>query len=193
MAPNAAIMDSRIAKEVGQEIDALCTKHDLSDTVKMVAHRVYEQAAELEDVGRYADEQAAACVYAACREIGNSVNADELVADSDVEAKFVMRVYRRLSRKLGLKSKPLDPNQRVARIGEKVNAPKAVRKKAVAIINRADEAGAITGMNPSGVAASALYLVGREESRFTQAELADAGGVTEVTLRKRNKELSEFL
>jgi len=52
----------------------------------------------------------------------------------------------------------------------------------------------LAGKDPIGIAASILYLVSAEEGRNvpkTQAEIAAAVGVTEVTVRNRSKELKK--
>jgi transcription initiation factor TFIIB len=51
-----------------------------------------------------------------------------------------------------------------------------------------------SGKGPTGVAAAALYIAAvLNEERKTQREIADAVGVTEVTIRNRFKEIVEKL
>jgi len=51
-----------------------------------------------------------------------------------------------------------------------------------------------SGKGPTGVAAAALYIAAvLEGEKRTQREIADAIGVTEVTIRNRFKELVENL
>ena len=51
-----------------------------------------------------------------------------------------------------------------------------------------------SGKGPIGVAAAALYIAAvLEGERKTQREVADAIGVTEVTIRNRYKEMVEAL
>ena len=53
---------------------------------------------------------------------------------------------------------------------------------------------ATTGKGPTGVAAAALYIAAvLEGEKRTQREIADAIGVTEVTIRNRFKELVQKL
>jgi transcription initiation factor TFIIB len=69
-----------------------------------------------------------------------------------------------------------------------------VQAKAIEILKNAKKSEVISGKGPTGVAAAAIYiasvLVGEKR---TQREVADIVGVTEVTIRNRQKELVEKL
>jgi transcription initiation factor TFIIB len=61
---------------------------------------------------------------------------------------------------------------------------------------RAHKKDALVGKDPLGMAASILYLVNlteRKKSPLTQADIAGAAAVTEVTIRNRSKELRKKL
>ena len=52
----------------------------------------------------------------------------------------------------------------------------------------------VVGKDPISIAASILYIVNlTERRRRTQAEIAKAAGITEVTVRNRSKELRKKL
>jgi len=65
---------------------------------------------------------------------------------------------------------------------------------AIEILDEAERLKITGGKDPTGMAAAALYLACRMngENR-TQKMLAEASGVTEVTIRNRYKELKRFL
>ena len=65
-------------------------------------------------------------------------------------------------------------------------------QEALRILDQARMKSLITGKDPVGVAAAALYIAceGRE---VRQKDLADAAGITEVTVRHRCKELRDKL
>jgi transcription initiation factor TFIIB len=69
-----------------------------------------------------------------------------------------------------------------------------VQAKAIQILKKAKKLDVSSGKGPTGVAAAAIYiasvLVGE---RRTQREIADTCGITEVTIRNRQKELCEKL
>ena len=65
---------------------------------------------------------------------------------------------------------------------------------AVEIINQAIDNKLTIGKDPSGMAASALYLAGiMKGEKRTQQSLAKVAHVTEVTIRHRCKDLSALL
>ena len=68
------------------------------------------------------------------------------------------------------------------------------QQTAVNILRRAEELKKTAGKDPMGLAAAALYIacVMNDEKR-TQKRIADAAGVTEVTIRNRYKGLKEAL
>ena len=66
--------------------------------------------------------------------------------------------------------------------------------KAVRIIEEASNNGLTSGRNPAGVAAAAVYIASAlVDERKTQRDVAEIAGVSEVTIRKRCKELTEQL
>ena len=62
------------------------------------------------------------------------------------------------------------------------------------ILREAEKRGATTGKGPVGLAAAALYIAALLDGKtITQKALADASGVTEVTVRNRYKGLMKSL
>jgi len=54
----------------------------------------------------------------------------------------------------------------------------------------------MSGKDPMGLAASALYLANtliEEETHVTQRDVAEAAGVTEVTIRNRSKDMLRIM
>ena len=69
-----------------------------------------------------------------------------------------------------------------------------VQVKAVKILDEAGQYDVTSGKGPIGVASAALYIAAvLEGEKKTQREVADAIGVTEVTIRNRYKEIIEKL
>ena len=69
-----------------------------------------------------------------------------------------------------------------------------IQQRAVDILRKAEALKTTAGKDPMGLAAAALYIacVLNDEKR-TQKMIADAAGVTEVTIRNRYKGLRESL
>ncbi len=69
-----------------------------------------------------------------------------------------------------------------------------VQVRAVKILDQAADNDVTSGKGPIGVASAALYIAAvLDGEKKTQREVADAIGVTEVTIRNRYKEIIERL
>jgi transcription initiation factor TFIIB len=69
-----------------------------------------------------------------------------------------------------------------------------IKRKALELMELAQKKNLVVGKDPISMAASILYLVNLSERKpRTQAEIAKAAGVTEVTVRNRSKELRKKL
>jgi transcription initiation factor TFIIB len=87
-----------------------------------------------------------------------------------------------------------DPRTYVTKIASKAGINEKVQVKAVELLKEAVRLKAVTGKDPMGIAAAALYvacvLLGEKK---TQKEVAEAAAVTEVTVRNRYKGLKDAL
>jgi len=95
-----------------------------------------------------------------------------------------------LNVELGLAVEPVSPQLYLSKLASQFDAPPAVRHRSGELVSLALDSGIATGKNPAGVAGGALYLAGVEQLRgYTQPDVAEAAGVTTVTLRKRYHDL----
>jgi transcription initiation factor TFIIB len=82
----------------------------------------------------------------------------------------------------------------VARIASKIGLSEKTKRYATEILRKAEENKVSAGKNPMALAATALYISCIKMGvRYTQRDLAEAGNITEVTLRNRHKGLLELL
>ncbi|MCK4581715.1 transcription initiation factor IIB, partial [Candidatus Bathyarchaeota archaeon] len=177
------------------ELSRLSDKLHIPKPVKERAAVIYRKALEKGLVrGRSISAISAASLYAACRVTGTPRTLRELGKVSTIDKKDLARCYRLLLRELNL-SMPIPKAQyRVPKIAAKVNISENTQQTAVDILRKAEEMKTTAGKDPMGLAAAALYIacVMNEEKR-TQKMIADAAGVTEVTIRNRYKGLKESL
>ena len=144
--------------------------------------------------GRSIESVVAALTYAVCREEGSPRTLDEISEASGVDKREIGRTYRYVARELKIRILPADPITYVPRFCSMLGLSDKVQAKAIQILKKAKKLDVSSGKGPTGVAAAAIYiasvLVGE---RRTQREIADTCGITEVTIRNRQKELCEKL
>jgi transcription initiation factor TFIIB len=136
----------------------------------------------------------AALLYAVTRELGTPRTLEEISEASGVERREIGRTYRYISRELKIRILPAPPQDYVPRFASMLGLSDKVQAKAIRFLKDAKKNEVTSGKGPTGVAAAALYIAAvLEGEKRTQREIADAIGVTEVTIRNRFKELIEKL
>jgi len=187
-------VDRNLAQAMA-ELDRLTDKLHIPPSIKEKAAVVYRKALDKGLVrGRSISAIAAASLYAACRSSQTPRTLRELAEHSPIEKKDIARCYRLLLRELNIRMPIPAAQLRVPKIAAKVNVGEKTQQAAVEILREAERLKTTAGKDPMGLAAAALYIacVMNDEKR-TQKMIADAAGVTEVTIRNRYKGLKEAL
>ena len=155
----------------------------------------YEKAVDRGLVrGRSMESVIAALLYAVCREMKTPRTLEEVAEATGVPKREIGRNYRYVARQLGMRILPALPKDYVPRFASMLGLSDKVQARAIRILNKAKKFGATHGKGPTGVAAAALYIAAvLGGDKRTQREIADAVGVTEVTIRNRFKELVKRL
>ena len=177
------------------ELDRLTDKLHIPPSIKEKAAVIYRKALDKGLVrGRSISAFAAASLYAACRTTQTPRTLRELSVHSPIDKKDIARCYRLLLRELKLQMPIPAAQLRVPKIASKVGVGERTQQRAVEILREAERLKTTAGKDPMGLAAAALYIacVMNDEKR-TQKMIADAAGVTEVTIRNRYKGLKEAL
>lgn len=177
------------------ELSRLATSIHLSDTAKNNAAILYRKALNRDMIrGRSIDSFVAACVYATCRLHAIPRPLKTIAKESHRDVGDVARTYRLLIVEMGLKM-PLNESEKfVPGIASRLNLKRGTEQQAVDILRVAKQKQELTGKDPRGLAAAALYLAClRNREKRTQKEVASAAGTTEVTLRNRVKGLEGAL
>ena len=173
------------------EMNRLNDKLALNDMVIEKTAYIYRKAEEKGLTrGRSITSLLSASVYAACRDTETPRTLTDIASASNVKRKEVARCYRLLIRELDLKMPVVDPSKCISRIASKANISEKSKRKALEMIAMAKNAKISAGKGPMGFAATALYTacVLNSEST-TQKVIAEAAGITEVTIRNRYKGL----
>ena len=167
----------------------------MGDAVIEKAAYIYRKALEKGLVrGRSISALIASALYAACRDTETPRTLKDIGLASNIKRKDIARCYRLLLRELGLKMPVVDPIKCVARIASKADLSEKTKREAARILRNAEEQKISAGKDPMGLAAAALYVacVTNGENK-TQRDVAEAAGVTEVTIRNRYKGLKQAL
>jgi transcription initiation factor TFIIB len=167
----------------------------LPDHVTEKAAYVYRKAQEKGLTrGNSLSSVLAASIYVAIRESGVLRTLDEIAFSSNVKPKEVYRSYRRIVTELDIKVPVVDPAKYVMRVANNLGFDEKVKRKALDILEQARKKNILVGKDPTSIAAAILYLVTLSgENARTQADIARAAGITEVTVRNRSKELMKSL
>jgi transcription initiation factor TFIIB len=177
------------------ELDRLCDKLHIPPNIKERAALIYRKALDTGLVrGRSISAIAAASLYAACRITQTPRTLREIARQSPIEKKDIARCYRLMLKDLNIQMPKPDAQLRVPKIAAKIGVGERTQQTAVEILRRAEKIRTTAGKDPMGLAAAALYIacVINNEKR-TQKIIADAAGVTEVTIRNRYKGLKDAL
>jgi transcription initiation factor TFIIB len=163
----------------------------LSDAVIERAAYIYRKALENKLVrGRSISAMIASALYAACRDTETPRTLKDVSDAGNIKRKDIARCYRLLHRELELKMPVVDPIQCVARIASRIGITEKTKRYAVKILKISQEHEGSAGKDPMGLAAAALYLACVKNGKeITQHDIAEAAGVTEVTIRNRYKGL----
>jgi transcription initiation factor TFIIB len=174
------------------QLDIMKDKLGLSDGLVEKAAYIYRKAQSMKLTrGRTISGVLAAAVYIACRELGASRTLDDIAAVCNVKRKEVAKDFRILHTRLDLKIPQQDPIKCIVRVANKVRLSEKTKRKAAEIMNAVMKEEVSAGKDPMGLAASVLYISGiKTGETITQSNIAEAAGVTEVTIRNRAKELT---
>ncbi len=177
------------------ELKRIGSNLNLPDHVKKAAIKLYKKAFKRKLLrGRSINGMVAACLYYACREKKIPRTLQEILDQTSVSAKNVRRCYRTIIRELNLKAPSTDPVALIPRFIAELGLNAEAEKKTINILRMFITQYSISGKDPKGLCAGALYLISKAQNhRVSQKEIARLVGVTEVTLRSRYKEIIKKL
>jgi len=181
-------IDRNLAQAMG-ELDRLSGTVYIPPQIKEKAALIYRRALDKGLVrGRSINSVMAAAVYASCRESGTPRTLRDISQASLVDKKDVSRCYRLLLQELNVKMPVSDPLTYISKIAEKTGISGRTQGTAIAILREARQKRLVAGKDPMGLAAATLYIASLQNNeKITQKDIAEAAGVTEVTVRNRYK------
>jgi transcription initiation factor TFIIB len=177
------------------ELKRISTILNLPNYVKEDAMRLYIEAFKKKLLrGRSINAMVAACLYLACRRKKLPRTLQEILNEASVNAKDVRRSFTTLIRELKLNPPSTDPISLIPKYMTDLGLNSEVEQLTTKILNTYRSRYSISGKDPKGLCAGAIYLVCKLKNKeVTQQQIVQAIGVTEVTLRSRFKELKNKL
>ena len=104
------------------------------------------------------------------------------------------RTYRLLIKELHLRMPVDGPIKFVPGIASKLNLNTQTEQYTIELLRKAQKRRGLTGKDPRGLAASALYKASIDTNdKRIQKDIAEAAGTTEVTLRNRLRGIESLL
>jgi len=181
----------RNLRQAFSELRRLSEKLSVSEAVTEKAAYIYRKALERSLVrGRSITMILAASLYAACRDRDVPRTLKDVAAASNVKKKDIARSYRLLLKEMDMKMPVVNPARCVTKIASKAGVSEKTQRRAHQILIKAEQARISAGKDPMGLSASAIYVACTLEGEsITQRDIAEAAGVTEVTIRNRYKGL----
>ncbi len=175
------------------EFNKLKHKLALTDAIIEKAAYIYRKAQQRKLVrGRTMISLVAASLYAACRELDTHRTLKDIATVSNLKVKDLSRSYRLLIKEFDLRIPLPDPVKSATKIANILSLSERTTRDAVSVIEEIRQHGGSAGKDPMGLAGSVLYLMCLENNEtISQKALAEAAGVTEVTIRNRTKELKK--
>lgn len=173
------------------ELARVKDKLGLSDAVIEKTAYIYRKAQGRQLVrGRTISSILAACIYMACREMGVSRTLRDISKATNVKRNSISACFRIVVCELDMKMPIVDPMKCIVKIANQLDMGEKSRRVAINMMNDITRKEISAGKAPMGLAATVLYLACQSSGEnMTQREIAEAAGVTEVTIRNRVRDL----
>ncbi|HEX7257614.1 MAG TPA: transcription initiation factor IIB [Nitrososphaeraceae archaeon] len=194
---------NKSARNLGRafrQLDSLKDKLGLSNAVIEKTAYIYRKIQEAGLVrGRKVNTVLGASLYVACREFEIPRTLREISAVNNEKYRETSRVYRQIVLHLGKQVPRINLFRYVEKVGKKAKLDEKNIREALRLMKKVQETGLSAGKEPMGIVGAVIYLSlpkSDENIRqriITQAIIADAAGVSEVTIRNVYKEIEKKL
>ena len=133
-------------------------------------------------------------IYASCLIHGIPKTPLEIVAYTEVSKKEMLKAYLLIKRELSLKITPVSNHDFVPRFCSRLGLSPKTMSITAEILDKIKGKTVTFGKHHETIVASAIYLATKISGEIRpQREIANATGVIEVTIRKRSREISNYL
>ncbi len=183
-----------------RQLDSLKDKMNLPTAVIEKTAYIYRKVQEAGLVrGRKVNTVLGASLYIACREFEIPRTLREISSINNEKYRETSRVYRQIVLHLGKQVPQVDLFRYLEKVGRKANLDEKNIRDALKLMKKVQDAGLSAGKEPMGMVGAVIYLSlpksdeNIQKRIITQAVIADAAGVSEVTIRNVYKEIEKKL
>ena len=194
---------NKYARNLGRafrQLDSLKDKLGLSNAVIEKTAYIYRKVLEAGLVrGRKVNTVLGASLYVVCREFEIPRTLREISLVNNEKYRETSRVYRQIVLHLGKQVPQIDLFRYLEKVGKKAKLEEKNIREALRLLKKVQEAGLGAGKGPMGIVGAVLYLSlpkinGNTKKRtITQEVIANAAGISEVTIRNVYKEIEKKL
>ncbi|HEX2014547.1 MAG TPA: TFIIB-type zinc ribbon-containing protein [Nitrososphaera sp.] len=169
-------------------------KLSLGDTLIEKAAYNYRKALDHKIIkGRSIRALIVAAVYASCRDLSIPRTLGEISAAANTDPIFAGKCYRLLVQNLELQMPVIDSNKYLARIANKAKVSEKTYRTALSMLSTIKRDPISHGKDPNALAVAVLYAAClKEDEDVSQAQIAVAGDISIVTLRKRFQDVRKI-
>ncbi len=166
-------------------LDGMADKLALPDIVSETAAYYYRKIKSRNaKTGKSTAALVSAALYAACRFTHTPRTLQDIAKVSNIKKKSLQKTYRDLVKQLDLQFPSYDPVAFVTGLSSRIKASEQSRRLAIKILEEAERKMLLTGKNPMGMAAGALYIACINNlENIPQAVIAKESGISSVTIR----------
>jgi transcription initiation factor TFIIB len=168
-------------------LNTIKDKLHLTDSVVQQAAHNYRKAVDLRMAkGRSIKALVVASTFAACRDLNAPKTIEEIAKVVDSDPVFAQRCFRLLARRLGWGQQRIGLEKYVSRVVGIARIKGKAYTTALDIVRFFKDKHVSQGKNPRALAAAAVFLACEIEGQHMRlAEVANAGDVSVISLRKR--------
>lgn len=176
-------------------LDSITKNIRVSEDIQQTALDIYHQASHAGLVrGRSIEVVVSASLYAAVRIHKAPHSLEDIVKNAEPKKKAIGRMYRLLIKELDLMTIPINTEDTMVKLSRELKLKDETLEDAVGLLKQAEDHGLMSGRNPMSVVAAVIYHSALKfNEKLTQRKISISTGVTEATIRNRNRELEEKL
>jgi transcription initiation factor TFIIB len=170
-------------------------KLTLTDPIIERAAYYYRKTLESKLIkGRSIKEMVVASVYAACKEMDIPRRLEDISVAANADNIFAGRCFRTIAKELSISSSIVDAARYISKVAANADVSQKTYRTALDILDVVKKNPISYGKDPRAVATAALYVacLVEKQDKVSQTRLAQAGGISVVTLRKRVLDITKL-